>query len=171
VKFEDRAPEVVEEVAVANAKGGERAEKLDLLPFAPEVHAAVKAAGEEETAQAIEAVTLGKASPEALLAWMDDLRYHNFNNKPTLRERDPKEEEGYQLDFIADSKHAGGAVDTPMPPAPEANAGTPPGGDDMIDYFFSATRRKNLAEDGELPDPDASEPAATGPAIEAPKKT
>jgi len=168
VKFEDRAPEIVEELSVASAKGGERVDKLELLPFAPEVDAAVKAAGEEETAQVISMVVQGKASPEALLAWMDDLRYHD---KGTLKEEDPKEEEGYQLDFIADSKHAGGAVDSPSPPAPDAQQADSPPGDDFADYFFSATRKKNLAEDGELPDPDASEPAATGPETKAPKKT
>ena len=168
MKFEDRAPEIVDEIAIASSKGGERVDKLDLIPFAPEVDAAVKAAGEEETAQAIAAVAQGKASPEALLAWMDDLRYHD---KGTLVDPEQKEEEGYQLDFIADSTHAGGAVDTPSPPAPEALVAAPGGGDDFADYFFSATRRKNLAEDGELPDPDASEPAATGPETKSPNKT
>ncbi len=165
MKFEDRAPEITEEIAVASSKGGERVEKLDLLPFAPEVEAAVKAAGPDETAAAIAAVVQGEASPEALLAWMDDLRYHD---KGTLVDPEQKEEEGYQLDFIADSKHAGGAVDSPSPPAAETVVDSPPGGDDFADYFFSATRRKNLAEDGELPDPDASDPVVE---TEAPKKT
>lgn len=69
---------------------------------------ASRAAGSEEVQAALEQVMVGEAKPEALLAWMDELR------DPEERhvEVDPAElQEGFVPDFIADTKMAGGTLD------------------------------------------------------------
>lgn len=114
--------------------------------------------GEREVEEAVAQVVSGKAEPEALLAWIDDVR--------SLRPRPPgadvaADDEpalGFLHDFDADTEMAyedtiGG------PEAPEADdapqvATAPAFFDTDPDYFFSATRRKAALGEDDDADPD-----------------
>lgn len=71
MRFEDHAPEV-EEVQVAPEAPAVSA--IDLEPIALDIAAAVETAGPEETGAVLSQVQSGSAYPEALPAWIDDLR-------------------------------------------------------------------------------------------------
>lgn len=154
MKLEDRAPEV-EKVDVGPA--GPVIEVIDLRPFAADIAGAIEAAGPEETGAAVALVQAGKAAPEALLAWIDDLR----DPEQHAPDVDPAEQQqGFVPDFLMDTEIAGGAMDTPPRAGNDAAEAPPAAPDD--DYFFSAVRRRRRDDDEQH---DPSDPPEQAPEI------
>jgi hypothetical protein len=102
--------------------------------------------GEETVADAMGQVVTGRAEPEALLAWIDDLREIRRPTPVVVDDPAP----GFLHDFAADTEQAL-ATDAPEgteaapdpPPAPHADRGIV---DVDPDYFFTPARRRSLED-------------------------
>ena len=108
------------------------ADQIQFEQMSDELAGATRADGAENVAEAVAEVSLGQARPEALLAWIDDLREPEEQHGDAVE--DDNLERSFTVDFIPDTARDGGAQESP------------PG----EDYMFSAVRRieENSDDDG-----------------------
>jgi len=143
----------------------------DMDELRRDLHGAALAAGQDDVEQALQEIATGKAKPEALMWWIDDLRDPERHEQP---ESVADLQEGIVPDFIADTEFAGGGLDVHDEiDADEAVffSGTEqaevPDSDADADYFFSAVRKRNRGDD----DDDADKPPDDGGGDGGGKKT
>ncbi len=136
-----------------------------------DLQGAAEAEGAEVVKDAIAQVVHRTAPPEALIAWIDELRDPEVFPLP-----DAEVPAGFIHDFEADTEMAGGTPaardaddgdDVPID-APGAHAGGSDD-DDASDYLFSATRRRRAEEEDGDPDADLGDKVVPVAAAKAPK--
>lgn len=137
----------------------EKPTALDMENLDKDLKGAIDSEGAEVVADALKQLATGAAHSHELMAWIDDLR------DPDRHEPAPVVPDGFLHDFEADTEIAADVGDD-APPVAADNTDTS-GGDDDADYFFSAVRKRQLAEDGddgdEAPVDGEVKPAAVKP--------
>lgn len=137
---------------------------LEMENLDRDLKGAVDTEGTEVVIDALTQLATGHAHSHELMAWIDDLR------DPDRQDPEPQLPEGLLHDFVADTELSAGALEVPgggddAPPVATENTDT---STDDADYFFSATRKRKLEEDGE--DEEAPADGEVKPAaVKAPK--
>jgi len=143
---------------------------LEMEGLEQDLKGAAETEGADVVADALAQVAHRTAPPEALMAWIDELRDPEIH--PV---QDVEPATGFIHDFEADTEMAGGTLavhdeggdDVPVADkVPGAGAGDD---DDASDYLFSATRRRRAEEDDDEGTPpgeggDKAKPAVTAKA-------
>ena len=146
--------------------------ELEMENLAADLKAAEQTEGVEAVDDALAQVANRTAPPEALMAWIDEMR-----DPELLPAQDVEPATGFIHDFEADTEFAGGSLDVHRddgngddPSAAADKVATPYNDDDASDYMFSTTRRRRAEDDDEgSPPGEGPEKVQPATAAKAPK--